>query len=57
MIVCICNAIREHDIRQAAQDGMTDVEEIYAQLGHKPNCCQCLPYAREIVREECSVPA
>ncbi len=52
MIVCSCNVIREQQIRQAARDGLVDVEEIYARLGHEPNCCQCLGFAAEIVAEE-----
>ena len=51
MIVCVCNAIRERDIRRVAQTGLTDVEDIYAELGHEPNCCQCLPFAEQIIRE------
>ena len=57
MIVCICNAIRENDIRDAARNGLSDVEEIYEALGHEPNCCQCLAFAAEIVRDECRAPA
>lgn len=57
MIVCSCNAIRERDIRDAARDGILDVEAIYAELGCAPNCCQCLPFAREIVNDEVCAPA
>ena len=57
MIVCICNAIRECDIREVARTGMTKVDEIYEALGHEPNCCQCLSFAEEIVREECCAAA
>ncbi|HZU65223.1 MAG TPA: (2Fe-2S)-binding protein [Novosphingobium sp.] len=57
MIVCICNAIREREIRDMARTGLTDVEAIYAELGHEPNCCQCLPFARQIVEGEVCAPA
>lgn len=57
MIVCVCNVIREREIRDMARAGLTDVEAIYAELGHEPNCCQCLPFARDIVEEEVCAPA
>lgn len=52
MIVCICNVIREQQIRDAAREGFSDVEALYAQLGAEPNCCQCLPFAAKIIAEE-----
>lgn len=52
MVVCICNVIREQDIREAARKGISDVEKVYAALGCKPNCCQCFPFAKEIIQEE-----
>ena len=57
MVVCSCNVIREHQIRDAARKGMRDVEEIYADLGHEFNCCQCVPFAARIVAEEALMPA
>ena len=57
MVVCICNVIREHQIRDAARKGMRDVEEIYADLGHEFNCCKCVPFAARIVAEEALMPA
>lgn len=57
MVVCVCNVIREKEIREAARRGMADVEAIYATLGCEPNCCQCFPFAEEIIQEELSVAA
>ena len=51
MYVCICNAIRESDLRDMARKSRGSAEELYAKLGHVPNCCQCLDEADEIVRE------
>jgi bacterioferritin-associated ferredoxin len=53
MVVCICNVIREQDIREAARKGISDVETVYATFGCEPNCCQCLSFAEEIIQEEC----
>lgn len=37
MIVCVCNVISEHDIRQAVSEGADSVE----QLGDRLNLGQC----------------
>jgi len=52
MYVCICNAIRETDLRCAARTSRCDVEEIYARMGKRPQCAQCLEDAEDIVAEE-----
>jgi bacterioferritin-associated ferredoxin len=57
MIVCICNSIAERDIRDLARSGIGDVREAYARMGCEPRCCQCLPFAAEIIEEECMAPA
>lgn len=57
MIVCSCNVIREQQIRDAARGGIIAVEDVYAHLGCEPNCCQCLPFAEQIIEEELCVPA
>ena len=52
MYVCICNAIRESDLRRAARRCGGDAEAVYAAIGKRPNCRQCLDEAAEIVFEE-----
>ena len=56
MYICICNAIRESDLRRAAcasvGENNGDVEAIYASMGKRPNCGQCLEDAQAIVTEE-----
>jgi bacterioferritin-associated ferredoxin len=49
MVVCICNSIRESDVREAVRKGATCPRSAYASLGRRPRCGQCIPYAREIV--------
>jgi bacterioferritin-associated ferredoxin len=51
MIVCVCNAIREEEIRGVASCGATCPRSAYAALGCEPQCCTCLPYAQEIIDE------
>ncbi len=52
MVVCICNAIRESDVREAVRKGATCPRSAYASLGHRPRCGQCIPFASEVVRSE-----
>jgi len=52
MIVCVCNAIRETDVREAARRGATCPKSAYQSLGRRPNCGQCFSFAREIIAAE-----
>lgn len=52
MYICICNAIRETDLREAALISDGDAEATYATLGKKPNCGQCLIKAARILEHE-----
>ena len=49
MIVWVCNAIREEQVRTEARRGATSPGRAYAQLGCKAKCGSCLPFAREIM--------
>lgn len=57
MIVCICNAIREGDLRKAARCCSDDAEALYNRLGFTPQCRQCLDEASDICSEERALPA
>lgn len=51
MYICICNAIPESTLREAAHlPG--DAEAVYAALGYKPQCRTCLEEANHILAEE-----
>jgi len=52
MVVCVCNAIRERDVREAARAGAVSACQAYRALGRKPKCGQCVPFAREIIDSE-----
>ncbi|MBY8827194.1 (2Fe-2S)-binding protein [Hephaestia mangrovi] len=52
MVVCVCNAIREHQVREAAREGATSACQAYRALGRQPKCGQCVRFAREIIDEE-----
>lgn len=52
MVVCVCNAIREKDVRDAVRMGAQSPCQAYAALGRRPQCGQCVPYARAIISAE-----
>lgn len=49
MVVCVCNAIREKDLRAAVRCVSERPNDVYARLGSKPKCGQCLSFARNII--------
>jgi bacterioferritin-associated ferredoxin len=52
MILCVCNAITEKEVRDLARAGARTPEEAYAALGHEPHCGSCLCYAQKLMEEE-----
>ncbi len=51
MYVCICNAITDNQIREAAEAGVEDLWGLQAQLGVASTCGSCKEVASEILRE------
>jgi bacterioferritin-associated ferredoxin len=52
MVVCVCNAIREHQVRDAARSGATTACQAYRCLGRQAKCGQCVGFARAIIDDE-----
>jgi bacterioferritin-associated ferredoxin len=52
MYVCLCNAITDHEIRQAAVQGVSDLEGLKTGLGVATCCGACESCACEILRDE-----
>jgi bacterioferritin-associated ferredoxin len=64
MYVCICNAIRESDLRAAVRANRSgagrsgacrsgaSVEALYASLGRTPQCRQCRDEAEDVIADE-----
>jgi bacterioferritin-associated ferredoxin len=57
MIICVCNVIREDELRAAARKGATCPIDAYASLGCEPLCGCCLDCAQEVIHEEHAAPA
>ena len=52
MIVCVCNAITEKEVRAAARKDARTPETAYEVYDCEPQCGCCLSYAQEIIDEE-----
>jgi len=52
MYVCVCNAIRENELRHAARREDGDVEAVYESIGCQVQCGMCVEEAAEIIVEE-----
>ena len=52
MIVCVCNALAEDEVRGAAREGAGCPDSAYARLGCEAQCGACLSYAQEIIDDE-----
>ncbi len=48
MYVCICKAITDADIREAAETGTADIEHLTEVLGIGAGCGTCLEMAESI---------
>lgn len=60
MYICVCNALNENIVREAALEGSPDLSivEIYQEIGVTPKCGKCLCAATEFVektREEAMI--
>ena len=52
MYVCICNAIRDAEIRELARGGVAEPERVYELCGAAPACSSCVEWIQEILDEE-----
>ena len=52
MYICVCNAIRECELRDAARRCPGDPDAVYEALGCRLQCGQCLDDAAELLIAE-----
>ena len=52
MIVCVCNALTETEVREAARSGATCPAAAYARHGCEPHCGCCLDHAQNLIDDE-----
>jgi bacterioferritin-associated ferredoxin len=48
MYVCLCNCVRDRDLRQAAESGVRSFEELQARTRVSTCCGRCETTAREV---------
>jgi bacterioferritin-associated ferredoxin len=51
MYICICNAITDSQIRQAAEAGVTDLRGLQQELGVAAGCGSCKEAAAALLSE------
>ncbi len=57
MYVCLCHAVTERKIREAARNGVSDFEELQAATGVATCCGACREYAEETWQEALAADA
>ena len=51
MYVCVCRAVTDRQIRDAAQAGVCTLKELRRVLGVTSECGQCAQIARECLKQ------
>lgn len=51
MYVCICNAIRDREIADAALGSAPTVAEVFRRVGRRPQCGKCLPDVAQMIED------
>lgn len=51
MYICICNAVTDDEIREAALDGCTSMSELGARTGAGTGCGSCVDSASQLLDE------
>ena len=51
MYVCICNGVTDHQIREAAEQGVATVGELTMRTGCGASCGSCLDMAADLLHK------
>ena len=51
MYVCLCQAVKDADVRQAVAAGAEDVEQLADELGVGTGCGTCREFAQALIDE------
>ena len=51
MYVCVCRAVTDNQIRDAAQTGICTLKDLRRELGVSSECGQCAASALECIKE------
>ncbi len=53
MYVCLCQAVKDAEIRQAVASGVDDIDRLAEELGVGTGCGSCRDFAQTLI-EECT---
>ena len=51
MYVCLCNALNDRDLAEAARLERASVAEVFRRCGAKPRCGKCLPDVAQMIAD------
>ena len=51
MYVCVCQAVKDSEVRQAVASGVQDVDELGEVLGVGTGCGTCRDFAQALIDE------
>jgi bacterioferritin-associated ferredoxin len=51
LYICLCNALTDRKLRQAAAAGCATPNEAYAACGCRAQCGQCVKAVRQLLRD------
>jgi bacterioferritin-associated ferredoxin len=51
MYICLCNGLTDRDVRANCESGRS-VAMVYRSLGCEPQCGKCVPYVRQMLRQQ-----
>jgi len=51
MYVCICNALKCRELREAASSEEASVAEVFRRCGGRPKCGKCLPDVAQMIED------
>lgn len=54
MYVCICHGVTDKDIKKAASNGVSSIQELQLMTGAATGCGGCLDHAEEVLQAHLS---
>ena len=52
MIICVCKRVNSSQVKQALEQGVTDVAELSEQLGLGTGCGRCVEFTKQMILKE-----
>ncbi|MCC7060632.1 MAG: (2Fe-2S)-binding protein [Burkholderiaceae bacterium] len=54
MIICICRAVSDRQIRSSISQGASSIAQVRAELGAGGCCGKCAPQVRQMIQQHAS---